>query len=96
MLKSANSKSTNDRGVDTLKNKFEVTDLLLSWSIPFILLIFWYVATLGQNSASLFPPPGDVGSAIIRMFNDGTLAKNIEISAVRAAAGFVIGGLVFY
>jgi sulfonate transport system permease protein len=81
-------------GVDTLKNKFKVTDLLLSWSVPFILLISWYVATLGQSSASLFPPPGDVGSAIIRMLNDGTLAKNIEISAVRAAAGFVIGGII--
>lgn len=77
-----------------LNNKFEATDLLLSWSIPFVVLIFWYIITLGQSSASLFPPPGDVGNAVIRLIQDGTLAKNVEISTLRAAAGFVIGGLI--
>ncbi|HWR40621.1 MAG TPA: ABC transporter permease subunit [Patescibacteria group bacterium] len=77
-----------------MKNKFAVTDLFLSWSIPFVALIFWYFMTLGQSSASLFPPPADIVDAVIRLVKDGTLAKNIEISTLRAAAGFVIGGLI--
>jgi len=77
-----------------LNNRFAVTDLMLSWSIPFTVLIFWYVITLGQSSISLFPPPNDVGNAVIRLLKDGTLAKNIEISTMRATAGFVIGGII--
>ncbi|MBP1763689.1 MAG: binding-protein-dependent transport system inner rane component [Firmicutes bacterium] len=75
-------------------NRFAISDLALSWSIPFIVLIFWYAITLGQSSMSLFPPPGDVGIAVGRLIKDGTLAKNLEISSMRAIMGFVIGGLI--
>lgn len=80
--------------MDALNNKFAVSDLFLSWSIPLVVLIVWYGITLGQSNASLFPTPGEVGSAVIRLIKDGTLAENIEISTARAAAGFVIGGLI--
>jgi sulfonate transport system permease protein len=74
--------------------KYEVNDLLLSWSIPGVALLFWYATTVGQSSTSLFPAPVEVGEALVRLASDGTLAKNIQVSALRAAAGFVIGGLI--
>lgn len=77
-----------------MKNKFQITDLLLAWSIPFLVLILWYIVTLKQSSTSLFPPPGDVVGAVGRLVQDGTLAKNIQISTARAVAGFVIGGAI--
>lgn len=74
--------------------KFAFSDLLLAWSIPILALIAWYGVTLKQNTGSLFPPPGDVVEATVRLLKNGALAKNIEISTLRAAAGFVIGGLI--
>jgi len=77
-----------------VKGKFEVSDLLLSWSIPGVALLFWYGTTLGQSSTSLFPSPAEVGEALIRLTRDGTLAKNIQVSTLRAVAGFMIGGFI--
>lgn len=77
-----------------MKHKFQVTDLMLAWSIPLLVLFFWFAVTLDQSSSSLFPPPSDVFSAVKRLIKDGTLAQNIEISAARAAVGFIIGGVI--
>lgn len=77
-----------------MKDNFKVTDLMLAWTIPAIAFVFWFITTLDQNSASLFPPPGEVFSAVYRLIKDGTLAENIEISAMRAMAGFLIGGAI--
>jgi sulfonate transport system permease protein len=77
-----------------MKNKFQINDILLAWSIPFLVLVLWYALTLKQNSSSLLPPPGDIVGALERLVKDGTLAENIQISSARAAAGFVIGGMI--
>ena len=77
-----------------MNRKIFISDLFLSWSIPGLALIFWYIATLSQNNTSLFPQPAEVAEAIGRLTKDGTLAKNIEISTLRATVGFVIGGLI--
>ena len=94
MRKLANFPNISVGGGDNLNKNFKINDLLLSWSIPITVLIFWYFLTIGQSSASLFPPPGDVGKATIRLLKDGTLFQNIKISSARAAVGFIIGGLI--
>ena len=67
--------------------------MLLSWSIPLIVVIYWFLYTLHDNT-SLFPPPYEIITAIIRLLDDGTLLKNIGVSSLRAVSGFVIGGFI--
>jgi sulfonate transport system permease protein len=77
-----------------MKNKLQVINFLLAWSIPSLGLVLWYVVTLEQDVTSVFPTPGDVLKAVERLLKDGTLAKNIEISTARALAGFALGGAI--
>lgn len=77
-----------------MKNKLQVINFLLAWSIPSLGLVLWYVVTLEQDVTSVFPTPGDVLGAVERLLKDGTLAKNIEISTARAIAGFMLGGAI--
>jgi ABC-type nitrate/sulfonate/bicarbonate transport system, permease component len=77
-----------------LDRKIALTDLALAWSIPIVVLLCWYFATRQQSSASLFPQPGEIGAAVVRLTKSGALASNIGISTARAVAGFAIGGLI--
>lgn len=77
-----------------MKHKAAINNFFLAWSIPFIVIVLWYIATLTQTSSSLFPAPVEVLDALVRLVTDGTLAENIKISAARALAGFTIGGAI--
>jgi sulfonate transport system permease protein len=68
---------------------------LLPWTIPALLLLGWETsADLGLLRAQIVPPPSLVALAAWHLILSGELWANIEISALRALGGFVIGGSI--
>ena len=66
---------------------------LLPWLLPAALLLFWQGgAALGFISPTVLPGPADVVGAAWKLTLNGELLQNIEVSALRAASGFLIGG----
>ncbi len=66
---------------------------LLPWLLPAALLLFWQGgAALGWISPTVLPSPTQVLSAAWKLTLNGELLQNIEVSALRAASGFLIGG----
>lgn len=66
---------------------------LLPWLLPAALLLFWQGgAVLGFISPTVLPGPADVLGAAWKLTLNGELLQNIEVSALRAASGFLIGG----
>lgn len=68
---------------------------LVSWIIPFIILFLWIVwgFTAGAEKG-LLPTPIQVWLSFVRLVEDGTLAENLAISAVRAFKGLAWGGFI--
>jgi sulfonate transport system permease protein len=65
----------------------------LPWLLPAALLLFWQGgAALGFISPTVLPSPADVLGAAWKLTLNGELAQNMEVSALRAASGFLIGG----
>ena len=72
---------------------------LAGWLLPLALLAVWQVgASTGLITSTILPNPIDVARAAVRLTRSGELVVNMEVSALRALAGLVIGagiGLVF-
>ena len=66
---------------------------VLPWIVPFFVLLAWQAAAqAGVLSSQVLPAPTAVGQAVLRLAGSGELWRDIEVSAARAFAGFVIGG----
>ena len=66
---------------------------LLPWIVPALLLLAWQAgSTLGLLSVSVLPSPASVLTAAWKLVLNGELAENIEVSFLRAASGFLVGG----
>jgi sulfonate transport system permease protein len=69
--------------------------LALSWSIPVLLLVVWEIGVrLGGVSPNILPAPSKVAATAAKLVADGTLLPDLEISLLRAVAGFAIGGSI--
>jgi sulfonate transport system permease protein len=67
----------------------------LSWLVPALLVLAWEaLARFGTVPGYILPAPTKVVSTGIALIQDGTLIPDIGISLLRAAAGFVIGGVI--
>jgi sulfonate transport system permease protein len=65
----------------------------LPWAVPAAILLLWHLLTAtGTISARTLPQPLDVLRVLAETISDGTLARNLGISAARALFGFAIGG----
>ncbi len=63
------------------------------WLLPVALLLLWQGGgALGWIPPTILPNPADVLAAAWKLTQSGELAQNIEVSALRAATGFLIGG----
>lgn len=69
--------------------------LALSWAAPVLLVVVWEVlAQSGCLSPQVLPAPSKVLRTAMKLASSGSLAGDLGISLLRAAAGFVIGGSV--
>jgi sulfonate transport system permease protein len=65
----------------------------LGWLMPVLLLAAWQAsASSGALSSSILPNPLDVIKAAWRLTLSGELPSNVEVSAMRAFAGLIVGG----
>lgn len=63
------------------------------WLLPLGLLLVWQIGgAVGWISPTILPNPTDVLTAAWKLALSGELAQNIQVSALRAAAGFIVGG----
>jgi sulfonate transport system permease protein len=68
---------------------------LAGWIAPAALIVAWQIlSSLGWISAAILPAPLAVVGAAWRLTLSGELARNIEVSSVRAFAGLLVGGSV--
>ncbi len=66
---------------------------MVPWVLPAALLAVWQAGCmLGLIRSDVLPAPTDVAVAGWRLALSGELLRNVEVSAWRAAVGFVIGG----
>ncbi|PKU22071.1 ABC transporter permease subunit [Telmatospirillum siberiense] len=71
------------------------TRLLLSWSIPVLLLLVWEeAARAGWISPYILPAPSKVLETAWALTISGRLATDLGVSLLRAASGFAIGGTI--
>lgn len=67
----------------------------MGWLLPVALLGLWQLgASTGVLSSTVLPNPLDIGRAAYRLTASGELVTNMEVSALRALAGLVVGGVV--
>lgn len=67
--------------------------IVLGSILPVSLLVLWQVfGQLGYISTLLFPPPLTIAQAFAKLLASGELAEHLQISATRAALGFLLGG----
>lgn len=65
------------------------------WLVPALILLIWQVLSLaGLIPARVLPAPLDVARAGWEMLTEGSLLKDVAISARRALLGFLIGGSI--
>lgn len=63
------------------------------WLVPALILLVWQLLSMGGLiPARVLPAPLDVARAGWEMLTEGTLLKDVAISARRAFIGFLIGG----
>lgn len=68
---------------------------IIPWVLPIVLIIVWQLLVkAGLLSIRVLPAPSDVLSAGIRLARSGELWRNLLISTMRAAIGFLIGGSI--
>jgi NitT/TauT family transport system permease protein len=63
-------------------------------SIGFVLLIWQLVTVMGLVNTALFPSPGMVALAFVKMYADGVLMEDLMVSLKRASFGFFVGGVL--
>ena len=67
---------------------------LLSWLVPLVLIAVWELAARsGGLSPQVLPAPSKVVRSAAGMIASGELLTDMGVSLLRAAAGFVVGGL---
>lgn len=73
------------------KRKFRY--FLVGALLPVTLLVVWQLlGSLGLLSTLLFPPPLKIGGALMKLASSGELAEHLQVSLLRALAGFALGG----
>ena len=73
---------------------FHAGDARLGWALPLLLLLAWQISSsTGALSSTILPNPLDVAKAAWRLILNGELITNIGVSAMRASAGFLVGGI---
>jgi sulfonate transport system permease protein len=66
---------------------------VVPWLVPAALLLAWQASVdCGWLSTRVLPSPSQVVIAGVMLARSGELLKNIAISTMRAAAGFLVGG----
>lgn len=69
------------------------TLMTLSITVPFIL--WWIISNSGLvQPAFLLPTPVQVGTALVRLWQDGSLLKDITASLFRVLSGFLLAAIV--
>ena len=64
-----------------------------AWIVPLAILALWQASSaFGWLSQNVLPSPLGVLRALWRLTLSGELARNIGVSFLRAAAGFIVGG----
>jgi sulfonate transport system permease protein len=72
-----------------------VRQKLAPWIAPFVLLVVWETASrTGFLPKVLLPAPLDVGRAAVTAVAHGSLLTHLGVSALRAAAGLLIGSSI--
>ncbi|MFM0736334.1 ABC transporter permease subunit [Paraburkholderia xenovorans] len=67
----------------------------LSWLVPAFVVVFWEaVARLGLVAPQVLPAPSSVAVTAFDLARNGDLFVHLGVSLLRAAAGFVIGGII--
>lgn len=65
----------------------------IGWLLPLALLALWQIgASTDMLSSRILPNPLDIWRAGVRLAGTGELFVNMEVSALRALAGLVVGG----
>lgn len=76
-----------------MSDKRDPETLPLAWIVPGALLLLWQVSSsLGWLPANILPAPLAVLASAWTLTLDGTLPRNLAVSAARAVAGLLIGG----
>lgn len=70
-------------------------DSLLPYALPLVVLLLWQAASsLGLITNRLMPAPVDVVTAFWARLISGELVYDVGVSAARAFAGLLVGGLI--
>ncbi|SDT93579.1 sulfonate transport system permease protein [Verrucomicrobium sp. GAS474] len=65
------------------------------WFVPALLLVAWDLGfRFGLFHTNLFPTPEGVVNAVVRLWQNGELVRDLTISTERALAGFALGGAI--
>lgn len=68
-----------------------VKDLVLSFWIPIVLILLWWVsASYGWINPYLLPPPENVWKAFIELIKEGELYRHISSSLYRSLGGYFL------
>jgi len=68
---------------------------LVPYIVPIVVIITWQIlCSLGVIPIRILPSPFGVVATTIQLTKTGELPKNIEISAIRAISGFIVGGSI--
>jgi len=69
-------------GLKNLKN------ILLSFII--VIVAWQLIIVIGDYEAALFPPPLQVGAAIVSMIQDGSIFEHLQVSLIRFFIGYLL------
>jgi len=76
-----------------MRNRFSLTNTLLPWLLPIVLIAAWQLAaTAGWISSRYLPAPLAVLAAAWRLIASGELFEYLAVSTARALGGLLIGG----
>ena len=67
----------------------------LPLALPLLVLLLWEVAgALGLISDRIMPRPSQIGTSAVQLVASGELFVHLGVSAARAIAGLLVGGLI--
>lgn len=84
----------NKKRLNTTKIWNWLKTIILMWSVPALLMGIWIYLSMTNQLNHLFPRPSELIDTTVSLIADGTLAANIQISLLRAAAGLAAGGTI--
>lgn len=71
-----------------------LTWTLMALSVGIPLILWWMISSTGLIPPLFLPSPAQVGAAFVRLWESGTLAKDIAASLLRVIAGFSLAAIV--